>query len=126
MKKLLRYRPLGGADDTHRVAQSGRRLIVSTSFKIIMSVNFHTAPVTTDVSRLKRSGFTRDIISRICTALFTSSLPTSRFPVFRLPDLSFPTTRTVCLRLLTGGGVNLVFYPLQADRPLKNTRIELR
>ena len=125
-KKLLHHRPLGGVYVAHRVAQSGRRLIVSTSFKIIMSVYFHAAPAATDFRRLKRYGFTRDIISRVSTVLFTSSLPTSRFPVFRLPDLSFPTTRTVCLRLLTGGGVNLVFYPLQADRPLKNTRIELR
>ena len=92
MKQLLHHRPLGGADAARRVAQSGRRLIISTSFKIIMSVYFHAAPAATDLSRLKRSGFTRDIISRVSTVLFTSSLPTSRFPVFRLPTLSFPTT----------------------------------
>ena len=53
---------------------------------------FHAAPAATDFSRLKRSGFTRGIISRMYTELFTLSLPTSRFPIFRLPTLSFTTT----------------------------------
>ena len=92
MKKLLRHRTLGGADAAHRVAQSKRRLIVWTSFKIILSVYFHAAPAATDFSRLKRSGFTRDIISCVSTVLLTSSMPTSRFPVFRLPTLPLPTT----------------------------------
>ena len=91
-KKLLRHRPLVRADAAHRVAQSVIRLLVSTRFKIIMSVYFYAAPASTDFSRLKRSGFTRNIISRISTALFISSMPTSRFTVFRLPTLSFTTT----------------------------------
>ena len=40
LKKLLRHCSLGGTDTAHRVAQSGRRRNVSTSFKIIMSVYF--------------------------------------------------------------------------------------
>ena len=44
----------------------------------------------TDFSRLKRSGFTRDIISHVSTSLFMTSLPTSRIPVFRIPTLLFP------------------------------------
>ena len=54
---------------------------------------FHAAPAATDISRLKRSGFTCAIISRVFTACFMSSLPTSRFPVFRLPTLFSPTAR---------------------------------
>ena len=52
---------------------------------------FNTAPAATKFSRLKRSGFKRDIISRVSTALFMSSLPMSRFPVFRIPTLFSPT-----------------------------------
>ena len=59
-----------------------------------MSIYFHAALVATDFSRLKKSGFTRNIISRVYTVLFTLSLPTPRFPVFRLPTLSFTTTRS--------------------------------
>ena len=94
MNKLLHHRPLGSADAVHRVAQIRKKIIVSTSFKTIISVYVHADPAATEFSRLKRSGFTQDIISRVSTVLFfTSSLPTSRFPVFRLPTLSFPTTR---------------------------------
>ena len=50
-------------------------------------LSFHAAPAATDFSRLKRSGFTCNIILRVSAAWFISSLPTSRFPVFRLPTL---------------------------------------
>ena len=42
LKKLLRHLLLAGADATHREAQSGWRLNVSTSFKIIMCINIFT------------------------------------------------------------------------------------
>ena len=63
---------------------------------------FHAAPATTDVSRFKRSGFTRNIISRVSTPLFTLLLPTSRFPVFRLPTLLFPTTFSGPRKVING------------------------
>ena len=100
MKKIQRHCPLGVTDAAHRVSQSGRRLIVSTSFKISMSVYFHPALTATDFSRLKRSGFTRNIISRVSTVLFTLPLPTSRFPIFRFPNLSFPTTQFLLRKLI--------------------------
>ena len=46
------------------------------------------------------SGFMRDIILRGSTTLFALSLPTSRFPIFRLPDLLFPATHTTIISLL--------------------------
>ena len=54
-------------------------------------LSFHATPATTDFSRLKRYGFMRAIISRVSTACFMLSLPTSRFPVFRSPTLFSPT-----------------------------------
>ena len=53
-------------------------------------LSFHVAPAATNFSRIKRSGFTRTIISRVYIAYFMSSLPTSQFPVFRLPDSTRP------------------------------------
>ena len=40
-------------------------------------LSFHAATAATDFSRLKRSGFTRNIISRVSTVWFMSSLPMS-------------------------------------------------
>ena len=57
-----------------------------------MSIYFQAAPAATDFSRLKRSGFTRDIMSHVSTVLLMSSLPTSRFTVFRIPTFLFSTT----------------------------------
>ena len=56
-----------------------------------MSIYIQAAPAATDFSQLKRSGFTRAIVSRVSTACLMSSLPTSRFPVLRLPTLFSPT-----------------------------------
>ena len=72
--------------------RADKGLFVSTSCKIIMSIYFQAAPAATDFSRLKRSGFTRDIMSRVSTVLLMSSLPTSRFTVFRLSTFLFFTT----------------------------------
>ena len=48
----------------------------------------------TDFSRIKRSGFTRAIMLCIYTVLCMSSMPTSWFTVFRIPNFSFSTTKT--------------------------------
>ena len=67
-------------------------VLVSTSFKIIMSIYFQAAPEATDLSRLNRSGFTRNITPHVSTELRKLSLPTSWFAIFRLSTFSFSTT----------------------------------
>ena len=65
MEKLLRHRPLGSADAAHREAQSGCRINVSTSFKIIMRIYLFTP-----LLRLLTLGDSKGLVSH--TLLFSA------------------------------------------------------